>query len=299
MVAVTIAAYLDDERGRVDVALKQLQGRMTLGFPSHLREAVEYALATAGKRIRPILSMAAYAACRGTVPDEAVRLSCALELVHTYSLVHDDLPCMDDDDLRRGRATLHRAFGSRRAMLAGASLLPAAMEVLDSEGQAIGLDVAERAVLVGELAQAAGATGMVGGQLLDLQAEDRRVEPDELEWVHRRKTGALLTCSLRIGVRAGRGDDELLRALTSYGASLGLAFQITDDLLDVVGTSADLGKTAGRDVELRKASYPALFGVEGSRALARARVAEAKEALADHDLPRLIQIADYVIERTQ
>jgi geranylgeranyl diphosphate synthase, type II len=298
---VTAADYLSVQRLRVDAALGALADEIASSLRAPLREPIEYALRTTGKRLRPILCVTAYAASQGAegIPEAAYRLSCALELVHTYSLVHDDLPCMDDDDLRRGRPTLHRVYGSASALLAGAALLPAAMEVLDAEGAELGLSASERAAMIGELARAAGAEGMVGGQLMDLRAEDRRIEALELEQVHRRKTGALLTSALRIGVLAGRGGDVLLDALTSYGESLGLAFQITDDLLDVVGTSATLGKTAGRDVELGKASYPSLFGIERSRALARETVEEAKSAVAGFDVPRLIEIADYVIERTQ
>jgi geranylgeranyl pyrophosphate synthase len=263
---------------------------------------VEYALTAPGKRLRPILCVAAYQGSRrdsASVPPGILRLACAVEIVHTYSLVHDDLPCMDDDDLRRGRPTVHRVFGAQRATLAGAALLPVAMELLDVEGAALGLTIAERGALVVELATAAGAEGMVGGQLMDLAAEQREVEPSELETIHRRKTGALLTCALRVGALAGRAPDELLQALTVYGRALGLAFQIMDDLLDVVGSSAALGKTPRRDIALRKASYPSLFGTEDARRLALSSAAEAKEAIRGYDLPRLLSLADFVVDRSR
>jgi geranylgeranyl diphosphate synthase, type II len=293
------AAFLERERRRVEEALDLVAAGGVLGLPPDLAEPVAYALSTTGKRIRPILCIAAYAAAdaREQLPAALYRMSCALEIVHTYSLVHDDLPCMDDDDLRRGRPTVHRVYGVRRATLAAAALLPLAMETLDRAGETLGLTVAERAALVIELARAAGAEGMVGGQLLDLEAERRPIDGHTLESIHRRKTGSLLVSSLRIGALAARADGPLLAALTAYGRSLGLAFQIADDLLDVEGDSSSLGKLAGRDLALSKASYPALYGREGARALARLRVEEAKAALAAYDLPHLGGVADFVIER--
>lgn len=287
------------EGSRVDQALREVTRRGLSTMVTALREPVEYALSTTGKRLRPILCVEAYRASRpdAEVPPELYRLSCALEIVHTYSLVHDDLPCMDDDDLRRGRPTVHRVYGTARAILAGAALLPMAMEVLDVEGEALGLSREGSALLISDLAQAAGALGMVGGQLMDLQAEQRPVAAAALERIHRAKTGALLTSALRIGGIAGRADHGLLDALTRFGSALGLAFQIADDLLDVEGDPADIGKTAGRDLALRKASYPALFGVERARSLARERADEAKDALAGFELLDLEALADYVVER--
>ena len=292
-------AFLEAERLRVDRALGELSAGASARAAGPLRDPIEYALSTSGKRLRPILFLLAYRASgRRADPDGTVyRLSCAVEIVHTYSLVHDDLPCMDDDDLRRGRPTVHRVYGSREAMLAGAALLPLAVEVLASESGALGLDDASRALLVRELCRAAGAEGMVGGQLRDLQGEQREVHAAELEAIHRAKTGALLTASLRLGAIAAGASEAELDALTRYGAALGLAFQIADDILDEVGDAASLGKTAGRDRELSKASYPALFGLDGARALARQKADEAKAALAEVDSPELLALADYVVER--
>jgi geranylgeranyl diphosphate synthase, type II len=292
-------AFLTTEQRKVEAALSAVTEPGSRGVPEHLREPLQYALSTSGKRLRPVLCVAAYRAATGEIepPVALYRLSCALELVHTYSLVHDDLPCMDDDDLRRGRPTVHRVFGNGRAILAGATLLPTAVAILDREGEALDLSVEARARLVVELCRAAGAAGMVGGQLLDLESEQKEIDPGVLESIHRRKTGALLTCALRIGALAGRTDERLLGALTRYGTALGLAFQIADDVLDIAGDPATLGKTAGRDLALRKASYPALYGLDGARDLARARAEEAKSALVGRDLNDLVDLADYVVER--
>lgn len=293
------SSFLSGEKQRVDAALEAvaLQGVKEIGPP--LDEVVEYALSTTGKRLRPILCICAWRAATGRddVPVSAYTLACALEIVHTYSLIHDDLPCMDDDDLRRGRPTVHRVFGTGRAVLAGAALLPLAVEVLDRAGAELGLDGGERSRLIIELTSAAGAEGMVGGQLLDLEAEGRTIDAAALEDIHARKTGALLTASLRIGAIAGHASDALLEALTRYGEAIGLAFQIADDLLDVEGSVAELGKVTQRDAALAKASYPSLYGVDGARALGRRKVDEAKSAIATLHSRDLEALAEYVIER--
>ena len=291
--------FLETERERIDAALAEVSRAGVAGLNERLREPVEYALSTTGKRLRPILCIFAYSAASGRAdpPPAAYRLGCALEIVHTYSLVHDDLPCMDDDDLRRGRPTVHRLYGVALATLAGAALLPIAIDIVSREAKSLGLESGEQGRLVRELTRAAGAGGMVGGQLLDLEAERRPVTAADLEEIHSKKTAALLTASLRLGAIAGVARDDLLDSLTRYGAALGLAFQITDDLLDVEGSSEYLGKTAGRDLELLKASYPAVHGVAATRELARAKVDEAKAAISGLGLTRLEQLADYVIER--
>jgi geranylgeranyl pyrophosphate synthase len=289
---------LDRERERVDEVLAGIEAQSLPRVPHPLRAPLEYALSTSGKRIRPILCVAAYRAVAARVaPVEVYRLACALEIVHTYSLVHDDLPCMDDDGLRRGRPTVHRVYGASLAMLAGAALLPLAVEVLLENGAALGLGEREVARLVTELCGAAGAEGMVGGQLLDLEAESRPVSAAELERIHRAKTGALLSCSLRIGALAAGADEAELAALTEYGQALGLAFQITDDVLDVTGDEDSLGKVAGRDQALHKASYPAFFGLEGARAHARACADRARSAVARFRSPELLELAEYVVDR--
>lgn len=291
-------AVLARDAERVESTLAALAG----GVVCHprLRPALEYALGTRGKRLRPVLCAAAFRAVAGAEPSEAVyRLACAVELVHSYSLIHDDLPCMDDDDVRRGRPTLHRAFGIRTALLAGAALLPAAVQLLDASARTLGFDAGERGEMTRVLCAAAGAAGMVGGQFRDLRAEAASLSASELESIHRGKTGALLAGSLQLGGMAARGGARAVTALVSYGESLGLAFQIVDDLLDVEGDAATLGKAAGRDAVLRKSTYPALFGMDGARALAADRAAEARAALEAGGVrsPELVALAGYVLHR--
>lgn len=278
-----IAVFLDSERERVDGVLARLAGSMLNGAPPVLEAPVRYALEPGGKRLRPILCVAAYRAVRGVdrAPDPVYELAAALELVHTYSLVHDDLPGMDDDDVRRGRPSTHRAFGTERAMLAGVALIPLACRVAVRAGSALGLGEPGQSALVHELCVAAGAGGMVGGQVADLEAEGRSIASDELESMHGRKTGALLTAALRLGGRAAEAGDDVLRALDDYGRSIGLAFQITDDLLDMTGRPEVIGKTGGRDSELAKATFPALLGEEAARRRAQDEVQNALAALAE------------------
>jgi geranylgeranyl diphosphate synthase, type II len=291
------------EREKVDAQMAAIAAELAASLDPAIGEPLRYALSTSGKRLRPILFLCAYQAAGGTAPPERERhvhrLSCAVEIVHTYSLVHDDLPCMDDDDLRRGRPTLHRVFDVPSAIIAGAALLPVAVKVIEAAGRSLGIPEVRRATLVRELCRAAGAEGMVGGQLRDLQAESRPIDSATLEGIHRAKTGALLTASLRLGAIAADAPAGLLDALTRYGSALGLAFQITDDILDEVGDSVSLGKVAGRDRELRKASYPSLHGLEGARALARQRADEALAVLRGVESPQLVELANYVVERTR
>jgi geranylgeranyl diphosphate synthase type II len=308
--AVDARAFLAREAARVEAALAAVAPEVLRGAPPSLAAPMAYALETRGKRIRPILCVAAYRAVAGerdaspspsseTGDDGVYRLGCALEIVHTYSLVHDDLPCMDDDDLRRGRPTVHRVHGTAAALLAGAALVPAAVRVLDAAGASLGLPAETRGRLAVELCRAGGAEGMVGGQLLDLQGEAAAVDAAGLERIHRGKTGALLAASLRIGGIAAGAGDGALRALTAYGQELGLAFQIVDDVLDVVGDAVLRGKAGGRDQSLGKSTYPSLFGVDGARALARARVDGALAALAEGGVrsPELEALAAFVLER--
>jgi geranylgeranyl pyrophosphate synthase len=295
-----LQAFLEREVAHVERAYAGVAERIVRDVPDPLTGALRYALGTRGKRIRPVLCCAAFRAVAHAEPGEGVyRLACAVELVHTYSLVHDDLPCMDDDDVRRGRPTVHRVHGPALATLAGAALLPGAAALVDAEAAALGLPPAERGRLVAELCGAAGALGMVGGQLLDLEGEGAALDAASLERIHRAKTGALLAASLRMGALAARGRPDQLAALTEYGEDLGLAFQIVDDVLDVVTPSHALGKTAGKDESSGKSTYPALFGVEGARRLARARADDALRALAEAGIrsPELEALAAYVVER--
>jgi geranylgeranyl diphosphate synthase type II len=237
---------------------------------------MRYSLTAGGKRLRPLLCLMAAEAC-GADPAEALPAACALEMVHTYSLIHDDLPAMDDDDLRRGRPTCHKAFDEATAILAGDALLTLAFEVV-----ARGVRAPEAAVAcVRALAEASGPEGMVGGQMADLEAESRADATVEgLEAIHRRKTGALLRASLRMGAAVALAPEPAVRALDAYGRAVGLAFQVVDDLLDVQGDEAKMGKRVGKDQGLGKWTYPGLLGIEGSRDEARQLAEDASAALA-------------------
>ena len=249
------------------------------GCPTQLREAIEYSLLSPGKRLRPQLVVFAAEACGGDV-QAALPAAVAVEMIHAYSLVHDDLPAMDDDDLRRGRATCHKQFDESTAILVGDALLARAFEVLATEVQP-----AERAArCCGELAKAAGASHLVGGQVDDLNAERNNGEVgsasiDQLESIHRRKTGALFLASLRLGAIVANATPEQTKALDEYGKSLGLAFQIVDDLLDVTGSERQVGKRVGKDADHDKMTYPAMLGEEASRKRAEDLIEQACQSI--------------------
>ena len=295
-----LETFLARERARVNAALAEVVDAIAADAPAWLATPMRYALETPGKRLRPILCAAAWRAIRGAeAPDGVYRLACALEVVHTYSLVHDDLPSMDDDALRRGRPTVHTVHGVHPAMVAGAALIPAAARVLDDAARSLELGAETRRALIAELCRAGGAAGMVGGQLMDLEGEAKELNAEALEAIHRRKTGALLAASLRLGGIAAGAGDVALAALSEYGQDLGLAFQIVDDVLDVTGSADQLGKTAGKDASAGKTTYPALYGLEGARARAAHYVAAAVAALRDGGVASepLEAVARYVLER--
>ena len=287
------------ERGGIDRALAELADRASVVLPSRVAEAIRYALLGEGKRLRGFLVLASYRACGGT--GDALPLAAAVEVVHAYSLVHDDLPCMDDDDVRRGRPTVHRAFDVAVATAAGLAMVPLAAQAAFRGARALGLAPVVSAALVRELMRASGAGGMIGGQLLDLDAEGGGAELrlDQLERIHRGKTGALIEAAARVGAMAANGSEAQVTALARYGAAIGLAFQIADDVLDVTGTSNELGKTAGRDVALQKSTYPSVLGLAGATARSRALADEGCEALrrAGIDSPHLANLAQYAITR--
>jgi geranylgeranyl pyrophosphate synthase len=281
-----------------DRALDAFMEEELAPLPESVAAPIRYAVLSPGKRIRPLLVMAAYRA-HGLDRVEIADLALSVELVHAYSLVHDDLPCMDDDVLRRGRATVHVEFGVARAVLAGAALMPLAVRSIMRSGPLLGLDRSTLERLVGTLARASGASGMVGGQLLDLRAEGRPVTGEQLEVIHRGKTGRLIAASAVMGGIAAGASTERLRALERYGLQLGLAFQAVDDILDLKGTAGELGKESGRDRDLGKATYPAIFGVEETERLSRSLAEAAISELDSFDRPdELRAIAAYVIERT-
>ena len=268
------------------------------GLPGDISGAVRYALSSPGKRIRPLLVVSAYRACGGL--GDVVRLSCAVEVIHAYSLIHDDLPCMDDDDFRRGRPTVHKVYGSRTAILAGVAMIPLASAVVRDESRSMGLSSPVTESIVQALLNAAGASGMIGGQARDLSGEGLSLSLQAREEIHRAKTGALIVAALRIGALAAEASALEIAALEQYGAAIGLAFQITDDVLDVTSTTGALGKTAGRDVALGKSTYPALLGIDAARSRAQTLVAEGLRALEGQKLltHELSQVANFIVTRT-
>jgi geranylgeranyl pyrophosphate synthase len=292
-----VALSLAVDRRAVDDVLADYCATELGGIESRVADAIRYSLLGGGKRLRAMLVAAAYEAVGGT--GDCRVLAAAVEVVHAYSLVHDDLPCMDDDDVRRGRPTVHRAFGVAVAACAGLAMVPLAARCAYRGGLALGLPPAGAANIVRELMCAAGAGGMIGGQLLDLEAEGIALPLDELERVHRAKTGALITAAARVGAMAGGASAHQIAALHRYGAAIGLAFQIMDDVLDVTATTDELGKTAGRDAALRKSTYPALLGTEGARHRAVALIDDATSALREASIltPPLESIAQYVVDR--
>jgi len=291
---LTIQGSLEELRTRVDAELDRLMPPAN-EFPPSIHQAMRHSVFAGGKRIRPILCQEAGRLFGG---DEAslLKLGCAIEFIHTYSLIHDDLPALDNDDLRRGKPTCHVAFGEATAILAGDALLTLAFETL-SVPQAI--DKARRLRVIQELAFAIGTNGMIGGQTVDLEASGGEADGPKLEYIHSKKTGALIRAAVRVGgIDAGASDADLER-ITVYGERVGLAFQIADDLLDVSGSAASLGKTPGKDGRQKKLTYPAVHGVEVSRRIAAQLVGEAQAALEIYGerAHRLNEIARYLVAR--
>ena len=286
-------AYLNQSRERVEAALDASMGPER---PESLREAMRYSLLAGGKRLRPILCLAACELVGGD-PSQAMPTAVAVEMIHTMSLIHDDLPAMDDDDLRRGRPTNHKIYGEAVAILAGDALLTRAFEMVALRTSGV---PAERLLsVVGELSLVAGAPGLVGGQVVDLESEGKEVDLETLEYIHLHKTGALLSACVITGALIGGADEELIKALRIYARGIGLAFQIIDDILDITASSEVLGKTAGKDLIADKTTYPKLLGLEESRKRADALVSEAKDALnpwAERAQP-LLALADFITSR--
>ncbi len=285
------------ERAAVDAALAEFAKRYLPSIDEPVAAAICYSMLGEGKRLRAILLMAAYSAAGGA--GDASALGAAVEVVHAYSLVHDDLPCMDDDDVRRGRPTVHRAHGIPAATAAGLAMVPLAARAATDACRALALDDARTGDIVRELMRASGAGGMIGGQLLDLEGEGAPLTLTELERVHRLKTGALINASVKIGGLAALASVATLDAFERYGSAVGLAFQIADDVLDVTSTTDELGKTAGRDAALRKSTYPALMGLAGARSRAEALCNDACQALRDAGIasPQLESLASFVVSR--
>jgi len=266
-------------------------------MPEKVHQAIRWSMFAGGKRFRPALLIATGEAF-GAPIHTLIKTACAFEMIHTYSLIHDDLPSMDDDDLRRGRPTCHIRFGEATAILAGDALQTLAFRTIAEDEQ---LDVATRIALISELARAAGTPeGMVAGQGLDMEAEARQVNARQLEEIHRHKTGALIVAATRCGAIIGQATEAELIAVTGYGSQLGLLFQITDDLLDVTASVEDLGKTPGKDAASRKATYPALYGIQETREAAAKAHRNACQALEQIDRPTnaLRDITDFILNRS-
>ncbi|MDO5692788.1 MAG: polyprenyl synthetase family protein [Pseudomonadota bacterium] len=289
------SVWMAAQGARVEQALSDW---VPANAPAGLGEAMRYAVLDGGKRLRPLLVLAAAEAVRGHA-EAALRAACAVELIHAYSLVHDDMPCMDNDVLRRGKPTVHVRFGEAAALLAGDALQALAFELLTPEGDAV--PPAMQADLCRLLALAAGANGMAGGQAIDLASVGKPLTEPELRAMHRLKTGALLQGSVRMGAACGAGVPAAARAaLDDYGAAIGLAFQVVDDILDVTSDSAALGKTAGKDAAADKPTYVSLLGLAASQALAdqlRAQAHAALDASGLHDVACLRALADLVVNR--
>ena len=296
---VTAAELLAEAREATDRRMERLAERLEREHAGRDGQAFAYALRTPGKRVRPALVLAAFRAAGG-VGEAAAGVAAAVETVHTYSLVHDDLPCMDDDALRRGRPTTHRAFDVLTATRVGYLLVPVAAQVLAEAAAELGLEPATLGRMAEVLFVAGGIEGMVGGQWLDLEAEQRAPDLPELTAIHRGKTGALIRASCVLGGLAARAESPVVDALEAFGADIGLAFQIADDVLDATGTSAQLGKTAGRDAAMQKSTYVRLLGVEGARAEAQRLERRAVEHLDAAGVPSasLAALAHYIVNRS-
>ncbi len=291
---MTLAQYVAGQQHRIDETLRRVVPDESTP-PDSIHRAMRYSLFAGGKRIRPILCMAAAEAVSDS-PDGIEQAACTLELIHTYSLIHDDLPALDNDDLRRGVPTCHKVFGEAIAILSGDALLTLAFQVLAQ----LPREADARVKLVEELAVAAGTVGgMIGGQVHDIEGEGKHPDAVLLEAIHSAKTGALLRASLRMGGIYAGADEEQLSALTCYGEHVGLAFQIVDDVLDVEQSSEALGKTAGKDAQQKKITFPAVYGLERSREMAEQERLAAHLALKPFDerAERLREIADWIVHR--
>ncbi len=286
--------YLERRTVSVNRALNQFLPRASTK-PSTIHQAMRYSLFAGGKRMRPAVCLAAAEACGGSEKD-AMPLACAVECIHTYSLIHDDLPAMDNDDFRRGKPTNHKVFGEGIAVLAGDALLTQAFEIAaKSRGWA---RYSHQDVIL-EIAKASGSLQLIAGQVADLEAEGKKISASQLKYIHERKTSALLCCSVRLGGMSANCTPAQLKALTDFGYNVGLAFQIIDDILDITQTSDQLGKTAGKDTAAQKATYPSVVGLEKSRALAARLTERAFAALKSfkREPVALKALAEYLLRR--
>jgi geranylgeranyl diphosphate synthase type II len=287
-------AFFEEDRAAVDAALDRLMPSENAQPPS-IHQAMRYSVQAGGKRVRPILCLESARIFTSDVTP-VLPVACALEFIHTYSLIHDDLPALDNDDLRRGKPTCHKKFGEAVAILAGDALLTLAFETLANAS----IDPARRVAILSHVAASAGTVnGMVGGQVADLEAEGRAIQPAELEYIHRSKTAALIRASVVSGAIGGGADDEGVARLKRFGETIGWAFQVVDDILDVEESSAALGKTAGKDAAQQKATYPSLYGLEKSRQFAKELEARAMAEIEPYGAraARLRELAELIVHR--
>ncbi len=289
-----LQGYLRRQTEAVDAALDRFLPPAKTR-PATIHRAMRYSIFAGGKRMRPALLLAAAEACGGAC-ERALPLACAVECIHTYSLIHDDLPAMDDDDLRRGKPTNHKVFGEGIAILAGDALLTAAFGIA---AQCKGWPRYDHQAIVSEIATAAGSEQLIAGQVADLEGEGKKIAASQLRYIHERKTSALLCCSVRLGGMSANCSAAQLRALTDFGYNVGLAFQIIDDILDVTQTSEQLGKTAGKDTAAEKATYPSIVGMKASRKIAAQLTARAFQALRAFKgrAPALEALAEFLLNR--
>ncbi len=287
-------SYLRSRQKEVDRALDGYLPKATVK-PATIHRAMRYSLFAGGKRLRPILCLAAAEACGGKI-DAAMPLACALECIHTYSLVHDDLPSMDNDDLRRGRPTCHKVFGDGIAVLAGDALLTIAFEITADTQRSRRYDLRE---ILREISAAASSQKLIAGQVADLEAEGKQINRAQLRFIHENKTAALITTSVRLGAMSANATEQQLNAITEFGRALGLAFQVIDDILDVTQTSEKLGKSAGKDIAAHKATYPSVIGLDKSRAEAQRLTRKAHQSLSSFGTKadRLHALANYLLQR--
>ena len=292
-----IKSYLTKKKEIVDEALDKLVPPAK-SFPPSVHEAIRYSLFAGGKRVRPILAIAA-AEALGARTKELLPLAGALELIHTYSLIHDDLPAMDNDDFRRGRPTCHKVYGDAIAILAGDGLLNMAFEVLSDARRTNFVSANRLLVIIKEIATASGVFGMVGGQVIDMESEGRDIDFPTLEYIHTHKTGALIRAAVRVGALYARAGKARFTALSRYGEMIGLAFQIADDILDIIGTREEIGKDVGSDLKKDKKTFPSFYGLDESRRRAVEVVDKAIDSLKDFDRKAdpLRELAKYIINR--
>ena len=295
---MNIKEYLAQKRIAVDKALESLVPPAKT-FPPKVFEAMRYSLFAGGKRVRPIFALAS-AEALGAKTAGLLPIAGALELIHTYSLIHDDLPAMDDDDLRRGRPTCHKVYGEAIAILAGDGLLNRAFEVLSDPRRLKSVTAVRLIAITREISLASGVFGMVGGQVVDMESEGKDVDLPTLEYIHTHKTGALIRASVRTGAIYAKASEKRLKALTRYGERVGLAFQIADDILDIVGSREETGKDVGSDLKKGKKTFPSFYGLEESRRRAKEVADQALDALKDFDRKAepLRELAKYIVTRT-